>query len=67
MTVRENLLRGESFSAMNAAKTSCTNGHTYDETNTYIRPDGTRDCRACRRDAVARYAERKRAQAGEGQ
>ncbi|MEV0884729.1 HNH endonuclease signature motif containing protein [Streptomyces microflavus] len=67
VTNRENLLRGDSFSAKNAAKTACNNGHAYDEANTYTRPDGTRDCRACRRDAVARYAERKRAQAGEGQ
>lgn len=26
---------------------SCVNGHPYDETNTYIRPNGQRDCRRC--------------------
>lgn len=30
-------------------KTHCPQGHPYDETNTYIRPDGARTCRACRR------------------
>lgn len=27
----------------------CRYGHPYDEQNTYVRPDGTRDCRICRR------------------
>ena len=34
---------------------ACVNGHDYDEANTYIRPNGRRDCRACIRDRVRRY------------
>lgn len=53
VTSRENTLRGENFSALNARKTSCPKGHPYDEENTYITPDGTRQCAKCRRSAVA--------------
>src|SRR5882724_3683093 len=44
---RVNVLRGRSFSAINAAKDVCDNGHEYDMWNTYWRPNGHRDCRAC--------------------
>ena len=43
----------------NASKTHCKNGHPFDEGNTY-RLDGRRQCRACNREAVARYSERRR-------
>lgn len=38
-------------------RTECKNGHPFDETNTYIRPNtgGQRACRACNRAAVDRY------------
>ena len=58
-----NTLRGQSFAAENARKTTCPQGHTYDETNTYRRPatSGTgRSCRTCQRETVRRYAERRR-------
>lgn len=32
----------------NARKTRCPCGHPYDLDNTYIRPDGGRECRRCR-------------------
>lgn len=32
----------------NAAKTECLRGHPFDSSNTYIGPDGKRQCRACR-------------------
>lgn len=35
-----------------AYKTECPQGHPYDEVNTYVRPDGARRCRACRRQEV---------------
>ena len=44
---RENILRGESFSARHARKTHCDNGHPFDDGNTYIHR-GFRRCRACR-------------------
>jgi hypothetical protein len=55
-----NILRGTSFAAINAAKTECDHGHDFDLLNTYYRPDGHRDCRACGRDRVKRYKQRKR-------
>lgn len=41
-----------------AAITHCKSGHRYDTANTYIRPNGRRDCRACIRDRVRRYKAR---------
>jgi HNH endonuclease len=46
----------------------CYRGHTYDEANTYIRPDGGSSCRECRRingrkhDAKRRSGGRRRAE-----
>jgi hypothetical protein len=47
VTQRENLLRGNTFGAANAAKTHCPQGHPYDEENTHYAPGGGRTCRAC--------------------
>lgn len=47
VTKKVNTLRGESFSAMNAAKTHCDRGHRFDDANTYVWR-GWRMCRACR-------------------
>lgn len=58
VTTRENLLRGKTLNAANAAKTHCPQGHPYDEGNTYLSPKGSRDCRACRREAARRYRRR---------
>lgn len=33
-----------------ASKTHCNYGHEYTEENIYRRPDGTRECRTCRRE-----------------
>ncbi len=45
-----NVLRGESFSAVNQRKTHCPKGHPYDETNTGHRSDRPgRICRECMR------------------
>ena len=54
VTCRENLLRGDTLTARNAAKTHCPQGHSYDEANTYIRSTGGRNCRACDRDSARR-------------
>lgn len=54
VTRRTNLLRGKSPIALNAQKTHCVRGHSFDESNTYIRQDGRRAggrcCRACIRE-----------------
>jgi hypothetical protein len=46
---KENILRGESFSAVNARKTHCPRGHEYDGVTSYVTPQGSRLCRLCRR------------------
>ena len=45
---RENLLRGNTIPAKNAAKTQCPLGHPYDEENTGL-DKGRRYCKACKR------------------
>lgn len=49
VTGRENLLRGNTFQAKNAAKTHCDHGHPFDEKNTGYTSEGRR-CRACAAD-----------------
>lgn len=39
--------------------THCVNGHRWTVENTYIRPNGNRDCRTCIRARVAAYKARK--------
>jgi hypothetical protein len=58
-THRGNVLRGESLSSLNAAKTHCPQNHEYNDANTYLSKGGMRLCRVCqrirakaRRDAV---------------
>lgn len=58
-TLGDNVLRGRGITAQNARKTHCPAGHPYDEVNTYLRPDGARECRACSR-VKNRYAARRR-------
>lgn len=54
VTVRENLLRGESPSAKHAQKTHCPQGHPYAGDNLYVHPvRGQRICRACNRKRAA--------------
>ncbi len=52
VTNRENLLRGEGFSAVNARKTHCKRGHEFNERNAYYRTKRRggfeRDCKLCK-------------------
>lgn len=43
-----NVLRGTCPAAENARKTHCVRGHEFTQVNTYITPDGRRQCRSCR-------------------
>lgn len=48
VTIGENVLRSDSFTAVNARKTHCLRGHAFDETNTVVTSQGYRDCLTCR-------------------
>ena len=48
VTMRENILRGQSASALNAAKTHCHYGHPLSGANLYAPRRGGRQCRTCR-------------------
>lgn len=56
VTQRENLMRGLTIPAVNAAKTHCKNGHEFTPENTYRAPGrpGTRCCRTCQRETGRR-------------
>lgn len=62
VTHRENLIRSpRTLASINRAKTVCLRGHPYNEANTYVTPEGHRQCRACRRiNDAARRRRRKR-------
>lgn len=45
---RVNILRGVGPAAVNAKRTQCVNGHPFTRANTYVTPNGRRQCRACR-------------------
>jgi len=61
VTMRENLLRGDTIAAAHAAQTHCTNGHLFDDANTYRDRRGWRRCRTCdrRKDSMRRHRTRK--------
>ena len=42
------------------SKTHCPHGHAYDEGNTYIAPNGGRECRTCRRKQRIEWREREK-------
>lgn len=46
---KENNIRGNTLTAINAKKTHCIRGHPYDAENTYITKNGSRNCRTCHR------------------
>ncbi len=48
VSMRENLLRGNTFQARNARKTHCPKGHPYSGENLYHVPTGGRGCKTCR-------------------
>lgn len=45
--MRDVVARGRHFYA---SKTHCSHGHEYTEDNIYYRPDGSRECRTCRKE-----------------
>lgn len=60
---RENTLRGDAVTAINARKAWCSHGHPFDAANTYFGPGGRRSCRACGRFRTAKWEAGRRASA----
>lgn len=58
VTVRENLMRGETHAARNVAKTHCPAGHEYAGANLRVGPDRRRYCRTCIREKARSRAQR---------
>jgi hypothetical protein len=63
VTRRTNLLRGDTATARNAAKTHCPSGHPYSGTNLIVQRSGSRMCRACVNVRKAAAGRRTRAEA----
>ena len=58
VTRGENVLRGicgELNRVRVLALTECPQGHPYDEANTYVRPNGIRNCRTCKRTRLREW------------
>lgn len=47
VTLKENILRGEGFSAINARKKHCLRGHPFSGSNLIVNVRGDRVCRIC--------------------
>ncbi len=62
VTQRENLMRANTQTAINAAKERCVRGHEFNAKNTHIERNGSRRCRPCatanRRESYARQRAR---------
>lgn len=55
VTIKENTLRGNGIPAMKARQTECIKGHPLSGSNLYIRPDGHRACKICKREHQIQY------------
>lgn len=47
VTPKTNILRGEGPTAINAKKTKCIRGHSFNKENTYVGRVGKRKCKIC--------------------
>lgn len=64
VTPRENTIRGDGprlLGLRNSGKTHCKHGHEYAGSNLYIRPDGSRDCMACKKIRARKCYEKRAA------
>jgi hypothetical protein len=61
VTHKTNILRGEGLPADNARKTHCKHGHLLAGENVFVKANGGRGCKICRRRIVREYAQRQKA------
>ena len=63
VTPQENASRAKPFRPPDpkSFNTHCVNGHEFTDQNTYLRPSGSRDCRACIRSRVRKYQSKRSA------
>lgn len=59
VTHKENVLRGEGPTAINAKKKKCNKGHSLEGDNLITYPSGKRWCRICKRDSAREWARKK--------
>jgi len=59
---RVNVLRGISPNAINARKTHCPKGHSYNKENTYVNANGHRSCKICHKTYVQQHRHEKKQQ-----
>lgn len=59
VTTEENIRRGELY-LVSGAKTHCPQRHEYTPENTYVRPNGSRQCRTCKREQLRAWRGRQR-------
>lgn len=58
VTPRDNTLRSEAITAHHARQTHCHKGHPFTTENTYRPPDGSRECRTCKRRLLREWRAR---------
>jgi len=55
VTCKANVLRGKGITAMKARQTECIRGHSLSGDNLYVKPDGHRACKICKRERQIEY------------
>lgn len=63
VTAKENIARSVNFQS---SKTRCVNGHELAGPNLYVKPNGNRECRICRKSQWEAYKARKEQHLGLG-
>jgi len=64
VTIKVNVLRGDSFSAIEGKQTHCVHGHPFNKKNTYVRKrvGGGRSCLICHKIAAQKQRDIKKTQ-----